>query len=238
MIATVKLQIISKGNVTSQTLAGNRAFLYFLNSLVFFTWKKSSENTDFRDTRTSPELQGQANYTDVANLFLLYRVWAIFLYVHYVQFSSINNCQCCRLHPLYLRCALSDQVSLATPAGPCPARTRRVVYTFSYIAAVCRLLARASPLLHTRWRGRFFYCFSPGSCKAGGRGLLWISHAPCRKVPRGRHNGLLWGPPPSLNSPAPPCTPLLCLHHLISSPSSPSELELIVLYNTPIHWWL
>lgn len=80
---------------------------------------------------------------------------------------------------------------------------RRVVCTFSYIAAVCGLLASASPLLHTLRRGCFFflfYCFSPVSCKAGGRGLLWISHASCRKLPRGCHNSLLWRPPPSLNT--------------------------------------
>lgn len=84
----------------------------------------------------------------------------------------------------------------------------------------------------------FFYCFSPVSCKAGGRGLLWISHAPCRRLPRGRHNILLWRPGPSLNSPTSIFTPLLCLHHLISSPSSPRQFELTVLHNTPIHWWL
>lgn len=135
--------------------------------------------------------------------------------------------------------ALSDQVSLATPTGPRPALMRRVVCAFSYIAAVCGLLASASPLLHTLQRGLFFYGFSPVSCKAGGRGLLWINHAPCRKLPRGRHNSLLkvgLRPPPLLNSPTTPSTPLLCLHHYISSPSSPSELELIVLHNTPLHW--
>lgn len=38
--------------------------------------------------------------------------------------------------------------------------------------------------------------FSPVGSKAGGRGLLWISHAPGRKLPRGRQNSLFVETPP------------------------------------------
>lgn len=58
-----------------------------------------------------------------------------------------------------------------------------------------------------------FYSLSPVSCKAGGQGLLRINHAPCRKLPGGCHNSLVWRTPPLLNPPTPPSIPLLCLHH-------------------------
>lgn len=213
---------------------------------VFLKLKTSSEkNTYFKDIQTALKLESHANYTNIVDLFWLSRVnchvyysSTIFSYICLLQVH--NNCHRCGWRLPFLRGALSDQVSLAIPAGPHPARMRSLVYTFSYIAAVCGLLASTTPLLRILRRGCFFffYCFSPVCCKAGGRGLLCISHAPCRKLPRGRHNILLWRPGPSLNSPTPTFTPLRCLHHLISSPTSPSQFELIVLHNTPIHWWL
>lgn len=83
---------------------------------------------------------------------------------------------------------------------------------FIHSSSVWASCQRLAPVPHTTER-TLFYGFSPVSCKAGGRGLLWISHAPFRKLPRVCHNSLLWRPPPSLNSPTLPSTPLLCLHH-------------------------
>lgn len=59
---------------------------------------------------------------------------------------------------------------------------RRVDCTFSYIAAVCGLLASASPQLHTLQRGRFFKIVSPQSAvkqKAGGCSGLAMLRAGC-----------------------------------------------------------
>lgn len=94
---------------------------------------------------------------------------------------------------------------------PCPDEEgclRFFIHSCS-VWASCQCLA---PAPYTTER-TLFYGFSPVSCKAGGRRLLWISHALCRKLPRGRHNSVLWRPPPLLNSPTPPSTPFLCLHH-------------------------
>lgn len=119
-----------------------------------------------------------------------------------------NHNVCCRLQPPY-----NDQVSSwGPPKGPRPNLMWRVVCTFSCIASVWAFCQSLAPTPHTTEMA-LFYGFSPLSCKAGGRRLFRISHALCRKLPRGRPNSLLWRPSPSLNSPIPLSTPITKSYH-------------------------
>lgn len=99
-------------------------------------------------------------------------------------------------------CALVDQVNPATPPHPGPRRPcfyeEACLHVFT-AAAACGTPASALPLLSTLWTGcSFRKIVAPpsavGQKVGGGVGesrelLLWISHAPCKKLPRGTpHN--------------------------------------------------
>lgn len=109
---------------------------------------------------------------------------------------------------------------IQVPALPRPEGDGCLLF-FIHSYSVWACCQSPAPAPHTTERRLFFLMVSPLSA-VKQEALVWISHAPWRKPPRGRRNSLLWRTPthphphPLLlywNSPTPPSPPSLCSHH-------------------------